>query len=406
LPFDRRTRRLGSATLGLIALGAVAGTLSANPALAAGVISAVTTVSCSVTGANSCISGNNTSSGIGVIAASKSGSGLKATSVSGTAIVAQTTSGVSAINATAANGAGYRAVNASAGDTGVGLVGTAGTQGIGVAGQGGNVGIDGYSAAGNAVYGETKTGTGLQGDADTSGIGVAGTAEQSGIGVSGSSSSGTAVQGKSQTGYGGYFASSNYGVFANTSGCVSFVGRNNNGNASDIQGSNIGLLGRAPAAGFPLVLTDASPRTVFEVDGYGDVAYTGSLAQVGSLNGGGKARSFGPKSAQPTIEDSGTAQLVNGVAVVRLDPTFAASIDSTTPYRVFVTPAGDTHGLFVASRSVTGFVVRESQGGRSTVAFDYRILAPALGQSGQRMARIDPDRDTSLVKARFPCCRR
>jgi hypothetical protein len=60
--------------------------------------------------------------------------------------------------------------------------------------------------------------------------------------------------------------------------------------------------------------------------------------------------------------------LVSGVAVVRLDPTFAASIDPTMAYRVFVTPAGDTRGLFVATRGATGFVVRESQAGRSTVS--------------------------------------
>jgi hypothetical protein len=32
--------------------------------------------------------------------------------------------------------------------------------------------------------------------------------------------------------------------------------------------------------------------------------------------------------------------------------------------------------------------VRESQGGRSTVEFDYRIVATALGESGRRMSLI------------------
>jgi hypothetical protein len=31
-------------------------------------------------------------------------------------------------------------------------------------------------------------------------------------------------------------------------------------------------------------------------------------------------------------------------------------------------------------------VVRESQAGHASVSFDYRIVATALGQSGQRMA--------------------
>jgi hypothetical protein len=42
----------------------------------------VTTVTCSVTGSNWCVSGNNTSSGIGVIGTSKTGTGLRGTSTS------------------------------------------------------------------------------------------------------------------------------------------------------------------------------------------------------------------------------------------------------------------------------------------------------------------------------------
>lgn len=53
-----------------------------------------------------------------------------------------------------------------------------------------------------------------------------------------------------------------------------------------------------------------------------------------------------------------------------------------------MTANGDTHGLFVATKTLGGFIVRESQGGRSTVTFDYRIMATAAGQTGQRMAVI------------------
>ncbi len=77
-----------------------------------------------------------------------------------------------------------------------------------------------------------------------------------------------------------------------------------------------------------------------------------------------KVRSFSAHSTQPTVEDTGTAQLVAGAAGVRLDPAFAASIEPTAAYRVFVTPNGGTRGLFVASKSAGGFVVRESQAGR------------------------------------------
>jgi hypothetical protein len=142
MAFNLRTRRFGVAALGVTIMGgAAAATLSANPAAAAGIITAVTTVSCSVTGANWCISGNNTSSGIGVIGTSKTGTGLrgtstsqyglKATSVSNTAILAQTTTGLTAISATAAG-------------TGYGVTGTSGGSGIGTAG----VSKNGYGAYG------------------------------------------------------------------------------------------------------------------------------------------------------------------------------------------------------------------------------------------------------------------
>jgi hypothetical protein len=150
-----------------------------------------------------------------------------------------------------------------------------------------------------------------------------------------------------------------------------------------------------------LVATDANANTVFQVDGHGNVS-AASYSYLSSTASGGKARSFSAATTQPTIEDTGTAQLVSGVAVVRLDPTFAASIDLTTAYRVFVTPAGDTRGLYVANRTAAGFVVRESQAGRATVGFDYRVVATALGKAGQRMAQINAAIDTSLAKAPLP----
>jgi hypothetical protein len=76
---------------------------------------------------------------------------------------------------------------------------------------------------------------------------------------------------------------------------------------------------------------------------------------------------------------------VSGVARVTLDRQFADSIDSTASYRVFLTPDGDTNGLYVALKTPLGFVVRETRGGRSTLNFDYRIVATAFGDLGKRI---------------------
>jgi hypothetical protein len=362
LKFNRRKSRLGVAALGLTVLGAAAATLSANSAMAAGIIAAVTTVSCSVTGANWCISGNDSSSGIGVIGTSKSGTGLrgtstsqyglKATSGSNTAIFAQTTSGSSAITALA--GSNGNGVNASAG--GVGLSGTS---------TDGGEGVLGYSKSGTGVYGLSTNGAAGEFDS-TSG---------DGIDVSAPSTSGIAVKGISSNGVAAYF-----------------------------QGGNVAIGGRTGTDGFALVLgssTDGS--TLFSVDGHGNVSYNGTLQSLVRTIGGGTSRSFGTDSTQPTIEDTGTAQLVRGAAVVRFDPTFAASIEPSAGYRVFVTPDAETHELFVASKTAAGFVVREAQAGRSTAPFDYRIVATTFGAAGQRMTMLSPAEARTLgSKIRLP----
>jgi hypothetical protein len=59
-------------------------------------------------------------------------------------------------------------------------------------------------------------------------------------------------------------------------------------------------------------------------------------------------------------------------------------------YHVFVTPEGDCKGLYVTQKSPAGFVVRELQGGRSTLTFDYRIVAKPLDDDGRRLALAPP----------------
>ena len=84
-----------------------------------------------------------------------------------------------------------------------------------------------------------------------------------------------------------------------------------------------------------------------------------------------------------TIEDFGSGTLVAGTGVVHIDPSFAQMGDGAG-YEVFLTPKGDSNGLYVAQENATSFVVRESRGGRSTLAFDYRIVAKQYGHSTER----------------------
>lgn len=152
--------------------------------------------------------------------------------------------------------------------------------------------------------------------------------------------------------------------------------------------------------GLPLELinSDAS-RVIFYVDSNGNVSYDGSLNNFARHADGTVVRSFTATTSTPIVEDFGTAQLAAGAAAVALDKTFASSIDARAGYRVFLTPDGDTRGLYVASKTPTGFVVREAGGGHATLPFDYRIVATKLGESGQRMAVMNP---ASLPHVKLP----
>jgi hypothetical protein len=75
--------------------------------------------------------------------------------------------------------------------------------------------------------------------------------------------------------------------------------------------------------------------------------------------------------------------------VIALDADFAKVI-KRRDYRVFVTPEGDCRGLYVRNRSAARFEVRELAGGKSNVAFSYRIVGRRRDiRRHRRFAKID-----------------
>jgi len=113
---------------------------------------------------------------------------------------------------------------------------------------------------------------------------------------------------------------------------------------------------------------------------------TGCSAHVTRTSAGTSVMAYSPRAAAPTMEDVGEGQLQSGQAFVRLDSAFAATIDKARPYLVFLTPEGDSRGLYVVQKSAAGFTVRENQGGRSSVAFQYRIVAKPYDSNAGRLA--------------------
>ncbi len=207
-----------------------------------------------------------------------------------------------------------------------------------------SVGVIGSSAAVIGVLGNTDKGLGVVGTANLGagvptdqitgqGIGVIGLAN-SGVGVAGMSTSGTGVFGSSKTGLAGHFK-----------GPVTIEG-------------DLTIIGGIKSAAVPH--PDGSHRQLYCME-----------------------------SPESWFEDFGEAQLVNGKVEVRLEPGFAALVE-VNGYHVFLTPYGESNGLFVAERHATGFRVCEQQGGTSAVSFAYRVVAKRKNVVAKRLARVTP----------------
>lgn len=135
---------------------------------------------------------------------------------------------------------------------------------------------------------------------------------------------------------------------------------------------------------------NSSAQNVFEVDDTGEVFAVGynfiaDATKLQHTSMGQIVKTYSSQAAQPTLEDNGEAQLVDGMARVALDPAFGATIDPSN-YMVQVTPEGMTRGvLCVTQRTPSGFVVQENMGGRSSVPFSYRIVARPYGSTAPRL---------------------
>jgi hypothetical protein len=113
-----------------------------------------------------------------------------------------------------------------------------------------------------------------------------------------------------------------------------------------------------------------------EVDTSGNFACTGSIEPVVSLDGGTRKVGLSAiESPKNWFEDAGTGQLVNGSAVVALDPDYVQTVNTDIEYQVFLTPYGDCRGLYVSHRTANSFEVHELGGGTAALSFGYRIMA-------------------------------
>jgi hypothetical protein len=141
---------------------------------------------------------------------------------------------------------------------------------------------------------------------------------------------------------------------------------------------------------------------------FGNVMITGNLTVNGTKSAavtfpdGTHRALYCMESPELWFEDFGTAKLKNGGAVVKLEANFA-SVIRRGDYRVFVTPEGDCRGLYVRRKGGASFEIRELAGGKSSVAFSYRIVGRRKDVRAQRrFAKIDTRLELPAAPTRQP----
>jgi hypothetical protein len=230
-------------------------------------------------------------------------------------------------------------------------------------------GVLGTSESGNGVLGTSTMSNGVRG-ISSQGAGVSGRSENpQGIGVFGEAVAGGGV------GVQGEASGTGTGVIGNAPGAGNGVW----GEAAD---TGTGVVGKAPSTGWAGFFFG----NVFIS---GDLTTQGAKSAVLSHSDGSLRRMYALESPESWFEDLGRAEIVEGRAQVALDDEFAAMVQ-TDDYHVFLTPEGETQGLYVSARRPDGFEVREQQGGTGNLTFSYRIVARRGDIEAGRLQRIEP----------------
>jgi hypothetical protein len=363
--------------------------------------------------------------GVYGVSASPTGLGVQgeATATSGT------TYGVAGLNASSSGGGVQGQANAVEGNT-AGVYGSsASTSGSGVSGEatsttGSTTGVFGLAASteGIGVSGEASATTGntngVSGSAvSTSGVGVSGdasatTGNTTGVYGKAASPTGVGVYGNNPTppGIGVYGVAPAISTESGTltgAGSVGVWGDSSTGFA--------GVLGTADSVEAVAAYNNSTHlATLFaendesskddaivlatygsKFSGYCDIFVNGNLTCSGSksavvpVDGGSRQVAlYAVEAPENWFEDAGSGSLVQGAAVVRLEPVFAQTVNTGMEYHVFLTPKGDCKGLYVANETGASFEVHELGGGTSAIAFDYRIMARRKSYEGIRLADL------------------
>jgi hypothetical protein len=335
--------------------------------------------------------------------------------------------GIEGLNIASNGGIGIYG-SATGSGSAVGVYGsTTSTSGDGIYGSAPQLGVFGV-ATGNSI---TMSAYGVYGEDNTSaggGIGVYGTSPN-GTGVYGESSGNLGVYGSGKFG-GVYGVSPMDGVFGiaggdSQTGSTLSILSGAAGDTGGESGSYVGvfatadtntalLAGNNDSTGdYPTMvvenLTSETHNPVFQtsspntysgsrhctIDTSANLTCTGVVSGVVRQDDGQQTAVYAMQSAENWLEDAGSGRLSNGTARIALDSAFAQTVNAGVEYHVFLTPKGDSEGLYVSNETPQGFEVHEQRGGHSSIAFDYRIMAKRKGYENVRLEDL-----TDLFKQR------
>jgi hypothetical protein len=260
----------------------------------------------------------------------------------------------------------------------------------------GNVSAKNVSATGNVSAGRNVSGANVTASAQGAfGTTIGTEAQEEGF----ASGSGSETVGD----YGVYLGPNatigeppNAGVFGETTSGFGSIGASDSGQAGTFVSSD------SAAADVPTAYVNNISATAGDLvflaiggavggecftDTSGDLTCTGTKSAVVPVDKGARSvKLYAVESPKNWFEDVGSAHLTNGSALVKLDHTFAQTVDTGVEYHVFLTPKGDCKGLYVTNETKSGFEVRELSGGTASIAFDYRIMAARKGYENVRFA--------------------
>ena len=214
------------------------------------------------------------------------------------------------------------------------------------------------------------------------GTGVWGYSTSTGRGMLATSEIGPGIEASSNKGPGVYANSVEFtGIYAYSAASTAVYATSGTGNAvaGFAQQDGACIVGSSPTGLAGLFF---GPVVIF-----GALTVTGAKSAAVPHQDGTYRVLYSLEAPESWFEDFGSGEIQGGTARVEIDPAFVEMIVPDS-YHVFVTPLGDCRGLYLSKKSRSSFEVKELQGGKSSLSFDYRIVAKRRDIEAGRFERL------------------